>query len=71
MFKKVAADMVVVSVSFDICEISTKDVEGSNVILEIASFIHRALLIPSYLEVEGYITPPWDHLGVLEYFPSS
>ena len=46
MVKKVAADMVVVSVSFDICEITTKNAEGSNVILEGArSLVHRAFLI--------------------------
>jgi hypothetical protein len=47
MFKKVAPDMVVMSASFDICEIATKDAEGSNIILEVASFIHEAVLISS------------------------
>jgi hypothetical protein len=68
MLKKVAPDMVVMGVSFDT---TTKDAEGSKNVLEVASFIHRALLISSKLsggnvEIEGYITP----LGV-KYFPSS
>ena len=42
----VATDMVMVNVSFDICEIATIDIEGSAIILEGASFIHETLSLP-------------------------
>ena len=39
--KKVATDMVMVNVSFYICEIATKDIEGSTIVLQVASYIHE------------------------------
>ena len=33
MVEQVATDMVMVNVSFDVCEIPTEDIEGSTIIL--------------------------------------
>ena len=47
MVKRVATDMVMVNIAFDVCEMAAENVEGSTIILQFDSFIHETLLISS------------------------